>query len=70
MEVHEIENSILEIISPHCVELWQYRLWSFQEGVTRLERFLIKINRSQMKLLNFENWSSGELSELGIILEK
>ena len=34
----------------------QYWLWSFQGRDTKLERFfLLKINYSQMKLLNFEN---------------
>ena len=37
----------------------------FQERDTKLERFL----GSQIRLLNFENWSGGELSKLGIILE-
>ena len=44
--------------------LWQYRLWSFQGRDTKLERFLAKINCSQMKLLNFENWTNGGLSSL------
>ena len=33
-------------------------------------RFWLKINCSQMKLLNFENWSSGELSKIGHQLRK
>ena len=41
--------------------IWQYRMWSFQGRDTKLERFLAE-NGSQMKLLNFDNWSSGELS--------
>ena len=45
--------------------IWQYRLWSFQERDLKLERLLAKINCSQMKLLNFENWSGGELSKIG-----
>ena len=36
--------------------LWQYGLWSFQMGGTKLDRFL-----PQRKLLNFENWISGGL---------
>ena len=40
--------------------LWQYWLWSFQRRDTKLE-----INCSQMKLLNYENWRSGELSKIG-----
>ena len=48
-------------------QLWQYGLWSFQTGYTKLERFLHKSQHTQRKLLNFENWFSGELSELSII---
>jgi hypothetical protein len=39
--------------------LWQYGLWSFQTGGTKLERFLHKNQLTQRKLLNFENWVSG-----------
>ena len=41
--------------------LWQYGLWSFQTGDTKLERFLPKNQHTQRKLLNFENWISGGL---------
>ena len=41
--------------------LWQYGLWSFQTGVTKLEWFLPKNQHTQRKLLNFENWISGGL---------
>ena len=41
--------------------LWQYGLWSFQTGGTKLERFLPKNQNTQRKLLNFENWISGGL---------
>ena len=37
--------------------LWQYGLWRFQIGGTKLERFLPK----NQQLLNFENWISGGL---------
>ena len=40
--------------------LWQYGLWSFQTGGTKLERFLPKNQHTQRKLLNFENWTNGE----------
>ena len=40
--------------------LWQYGLWSFQMGYTKLERFLHKNQHTQRKLLNFENWTNGE----------
>ena len=45
--------------------LWQYGLWSFQTGSTKLERFLPKNQHTQRKLLNFENWVSGEVSKIG-----
>ena len=41
--------------------LWQYGLWSFQTGGTKLERFLPENQHTQRKLLNFENWISGGL---------
>ena len=41
--------------------LWQYRLWSYQTGGTKLERFLPKNEHTQRLLLNFENWISGEV---------
>ena len=41
--------------------LWQYVLWSFQTGGTKLERFLPKNQHTQRKLLNFENWIRGGL---------
>ena len=40
--------------------LWQYGLWSFQMGYTKLERFLHKNQHTQRKLLNFENWTNVE----------
>ena len=36
-----------------CV-VWQYGLWSFQAGGTKLERFLHKNQHTQRKLLNFD----------------
>ena len=44
--------------------LWQYGLWSFQTGGTKLERFLPKNQHTQRKLLNFENWINGEVSKI------
>ena len=32
----------------------------FKAGIQNWKRFSIKINCSQMKLLNFENWTNGE----------
>ena len=43
--------------------LWQYGLWSFQTGGTKLERFLPKNQHTQRKFLNFENWTNGEVSK-------
>ena len=40
--------------------VWQYGLWSFQMGYTKLERFLHKNQHTRRKLLNFENWTNGE----------
>ena len=59
------KKCIFDVTSPHFARvvycsLWQYRLWSFQTGYTKLERFLHKNQRSQRKLLNFENWTNGE----------
>ena len=39
--------------------LWQYGLWSFQTGGTKLEIFLPKNQHTQRKLLNFEFWING-----------
>ena len=44
------------------LRVWQYGLWSFQTGGTKLERFLPKNQHTQRKLLNFEFWINGELS--------
>ena len=51
----------MQIESTFLVEytLWQYGLWSFQTGVTKLERFLPKNQHTRRKLLNFENWVMG-----------
>jgi hypothetical protein len=43
--------------------LWQYGLWSFQTGDTKLERFLPHNKHTQRKLLNFKFWINGELSK-------
>ena len=45
--------------------IWQYGLWSFQAGGTKLERFLHKNQHAQRKLLNFQFWINGELSKIG-----
>ena len=50
--------------------LWQYGLWSYQAGGTKLERFLPKNQHTQRKLLNFENWVNGEVSKIGHYFRK
>ena len=49
------------VLSLVIYSLWQYGLWSFQTGGTKLERFLPKNQHTQRKLLNFENWVNGEV---------
>jgi hypothetical protein len=46
-------------------DLWQYGLWSFKTGGTKLERFLPQNQHTQRLLLNFENWVNGEVSKIG-----
>ena len=41
------------------------RLCSFQAGGKILERFFLKNQHAQRKLLNFEFWINGELSKIG-----
>ena len=41
------------------------RIVEFSKGGTKLERFLPKNQHTQRKLLNFENWVSGEVSKIG-----
>ena len=53
-----------------CSRVWQYGLWRFYTGVTKLERFLPKNQHNQRKLLNFENWVNGEVSKSAKILSK
>ena len=52
--------SILNLFYCQYKQLWQYRLWSFQTGGTKLERFLHKNQHTQRKFLNFENWTYEE----------
>ena len=39
------------------------RVVEFSSGGTKLERFLLKNQDTRRKLLNFENWCSGEVSK-------
>ena len=58
--------SLVPLNASHCDwAVWQYGLWSFQTGGTKLERFLPKNQLTQRKLLNFENWVNGEVSKIG-----
>ena len=41
------------------------RVVEFSGGGTKLEIFLPKNQHTQRKLLNFENWISGEVSKIG-----
>jgi hypothetical protein len=41
------------------------RVVEFQAEGTKLERFLPKNQHTQSKLINFENWFSGEMSKIG-----
>ena len=43
--------------------IWQYGLWNFQTGGTKLEKFLPKNQHTRRKILNFEFWIDGELSK-------
>ena len=57
-------QAIINVLPKKLVEkctLWQYGLWSFQRGGTKLERFLHKNQHTQRKSLNFENWINGGL---------
>ena len=57
------KRSLLPAAASIAYVLWQYGLWSFQAGGTKLERFLQKNQNTQRKLLNFEFWINGELSK-------
>jgi hypothetical protein len=41
------------------------RVVKFSSGGTKVERFLPNNQNTKRKLLNFENWYSGELSKIG-----
>jgi hypothetical protein len=53
------------IVSLVSVASMAITVWSFNSGHTKLERFLPKNLNTQRKVLNFENWCSGELSKIG-----
>ena len=39
-------------------------------GIQNWKGFCLKINCSEMKLTNFDNWSDGELSKIGHHVKK
>ena len=59
-----IPSRVILVFLGYYIHLWQYGLWSFQTGGTKLERFLTKNQHTQRKLLNFENWINGEVSKI------
>ena len=63
--VMKMAREICEIQVQVIPKVWQYRLWSFKSRDTKLERFFPKNQHTQRKLLNFENWFSGEVSKIG-----
>ena len=58
--INWVRSFAVQIIEWQECKLWQYGLWSFQTGYTKLERFLHKNQHTQRKLLNSENWTNGE----------
>ena len=44
--------------------VWQYGLWNFLAGGTKLERFLPKNQHIQRKSLSFENLTNKEVSKI------
>ena len=64
-QVKHLNTYVIE--NMYICRLWQYGLWSFQTGGTKLGRFLSMNQHTQRKLLNFENWTNGEPQELAKI---
>ena len=60
---HCVYSETCVCLSSEVHRVWQYGLWSFQTGDTKLERFLPKNQLTERKLLNFEFWINGELSK-------
>ena len=50
-------------------QLWQYGLWYFQTGDTKLERFFPKNQYTQRKLLNFEFWIKNGKNVTNLVLK-
>ena len=62
--VHYSSLKILKSCVNNTLALWQYGLWNFQAGVTKLEWFLHKNQHTQRILLNFEFWIIDKLSKM------
>jgi hypothetical protein len=58
-------SSIGTVGNANVSPLWQYGLWNFQAGGTKLKRYMHKNQHTQRKLLNFEFRINGELSKIG-----
>ena len=58
-KISKLDTAVLKIMPQST--LWQYGLWSFQTGGTKLKRFVHKNLHTQRKLLYFENWINGGL---------
>ena len=59
---------VIASIWPHLIswKVWQYGLWSFQAGGTKLEIFLYKNQYSYPKeIIEFSVLGNGKLSEIG-----
>ena len=52
--VHGVGWFLILVVALQVCNLWQYGLWSFQTGGTKLERVLPKNQHTQRQLLNFE----------------
>ena len=54
-EAGEAKEDKIEMVSfKDGCGVWQYGLWSFQAGNSKLKRFCHKYQHTQRKLLNFE----------------
>ena len=70
-QMHVIQLQFFSLQCISCLDtLWQYGLWSFQTGGTKLKRFLLKNQHAQRKLLNFENWVNVEVRDIHIECSK
>jgi hypothetical protein len=61
----QVSTLFLTSVKYQAYPLWQYGLWIFQAGGTKLERFLHKNQHTQRKWLNFEFWINDQLSKIG-----